>query len=134
MADAQNPRRTRVVPPLQLQLVHKEDLRDSQVIRECIELDPGQTRELWVENDRHELAVDVPLARRNRNVLFHGEDLLLERGIVAESRDTERARRDAVERTTKVARVRVEPVCVHRSTRTPTQLAGQKSTREGGAR
>jgi hypothetical protein len=70
VADAEDPRRARVVPPFQLKPIHEENLRNPQVVRECIELDPGQPRELRVEDDLCELAVDVPLARRNSDVLF----------------------------------------------------------------
>jgi hypothetical protein len=76
VADAEDSRRARVVPPFQLQPVHEENLRNPQHVRERIDLDSGQSRELRAESDWRELAVDVPLARWNSDVLFDCDHFL----------------------------------------------------------
>lgn len=89
MPDSQNPRRARVVVPLQLQIVHHVYLRDPQPSCECTELDARQSAELLVERDLGEPAADVAVACGDRRILLRHKHLFLERGVVAVPPDAE---------------------------------------------
>lgn len=126
----QYPRRARIVPPLEVQVVHHEDLRDPQVVRIRIELNAAQRPEVGTEEHLRKPAVDVAPARRYRDVLLRREHFLLQRRVVAVAGDAQRAGRDAVECAAEEARVCVEPVRVDGGARSCAQLTCEERASE----
>lgn len=103
-------------------------LRYPKIVRERVELDPGKRPELIVEEDLCQLTVDVAPACCNRCILLHYKHLFLEHRVVPVSGDAKRAGRQPIQCAPKVGRVRVEPICIDRRSRSSANLPGQKCT------